>query len=130
MKKIAVRLDEEKINILNQYAKTINCSRNQIIENAIDFYIEQYHASQHKLLPVAIETILLSNITKLEQNISSFLFKNAVETAMLTQVLATIAEIDPEDLKLLREQATEIVKHSIGQLDLEGVMNQVKKGDG
>lgn len=70
---------------------------------------------------------LKAPLNKLEQNLSSFLFKNAVETAMLVQVMATIVEIDPEDLKVLREQTTELVKHSLGNLDLEAMMKQQKK---
>lgn len=53
-------------------------SRNQFILNAIEFYIEQYRLTRLKTLPPSIETILSSNLTKLEQNVSSFLFKNAV----------------------------------------------------
>ncbi|MDE8333306.1 hypothetical protein PT251_06685 [Erysipelothrix rhusiopathiae] len=99
-------------------------SRNQFILNAIEFYIEQYRLSQLKTLPPSIETILSSNLTKLEQNVSSFLFKNAVETSMLMHVLASIAEIDDEDLERLREHCEGLVKQSTGTINLEKMRNK------
>lgn len=96
-------------------------SRNQFILNAIEFYIEQYRLAQLKTLPPSIETILSSNLTKLEQNVSSFLFKNAVETSMLMHVLASIAEVDDEDLKRLRIHCEELVKQSIGTINFEKI---------
>lgn len=128
LNKIAVRISDDLLNDIVHSMKEIGyTSRNQFILDAIDFYIEQYQITQLKHLPLSIETILSSNLSKLEQNVSSFLFKNAVETAMLTQILATIAEVDPEDLRNLREQTTKLVKHNAGNLNLESMMKQQEK---
>ncbi len=128
LNKIAMRISDDLLNDIELSMKAIGYkSRNKFIVDAVNFYIEQYQIAQLKTLPPSIETIISSNLNKLEQNLSSFLFKNAVETAMLVQVMATIVEIDPEDLKVLREQTTELVKHSLGNLDLEAMMKQQKK---
>lgn len=119
-KKIAVRLTDDLLRKIDFYVSEFKIdSRNQFILDAIEFYIEQYQLSQFKVLPSSIETILSSNLTKLEQNVSSFLFKNAVETSMLMYVLASIAEIDEEDLNSLRRHCETIVKQSVGSIDLE-----------
>ncbi len=128
LNKIAMRISDDLLNDIELSMKAIGYkSRNKFIVDAVNFYIEQYQIAQLKTLPPSIETIISSNLNKLEQNLSSFLFKIAVETAMLVQVMATIVEIDPEDLKVLREQTTELVKHSLGHLDLEAMMKQQKK---
>ncbi len=127
-KKIAIRLTNEAIKQIDNLTSILGLpSRNQFILEAIGYYMEQYYISNLSILPISIEVVISSNLSKLEQNVSSFLFKNAVETAMLTQVLAMIAEIDPEDLSLLRKQTTELVKQSVGRLDLEALMKQKKK---
>ena len=127
-KKIAIRLTDETIKQIDNLTSVLGLpSRNQFILEAIGYYMEQYYISNLSILPISIEVVISSNLSKLEQNVSSFLFKNAVETAMLTQVLAMIAEIDPEDLSLLRKQTTELVKQSVGRLDLEALMKQKKK---
>lgn len=130
-KKIALYLYQAKIDEIDCLVTQLGVSsRTEFIENAINNYMEQYYLAKFKHLPASIETVLLSSIEKLEQNVSSFLFKNAVEMAMMAQVLAMIAEIAPEDLRVLREQVTVLVKHSIGQLDLEAMMKQrEKEGD-
>lgn len=130
-KKIAVRLTDDLLRKIDFYVSEFKIdSRNQFILDAIEFYIEQYQLSQFKVLPSSIETILSSNLTKLEQNVSSFLFKNAVETSMLMHVLASIAEIDEEDLNSLRRHCETIVKQSVGSIDLEKMMRQnARKGE-
>lgn len=130
-KKIAVRLTDDLLRKIDFYVSEFKIdSRNQFILDAIEFYIEQYQLSQFKVLPSSIETILSSNLTKLEQNVSSFLFKNAVETSMLMYVLASIAEIDEEDLNSLRRHCETIVKQSVGSIDLEKMMRQnARKGE-
>lgn len=128
MRKVSIRINDDIINKIDEIVKELKySSRNQFIVDSINFYIEQYRLTQLKTLPSSIETILSSNLDKLEQNVSSFLFKNAVETSMLTQVLAMIAEVDLSDLEILRSQTVELIKHSNGILDLEAIMKQQKK---
>ncbi|MGX8833688.1 ribbon-helix-helix protein, CopG family [Amedibacillus sp. YH-ame6] len=100
-----------------------NCkSRSELIEKALIFYDGYVRSTQeNEYLPVALSS-LLSGIVKIsEDRVSRVLFKNAVELAMMMNVLSATAEIDEQTLRKLRVKCIKDVKGTLGKVNFDDV---------
>lgn len=122
-------LSQEIMNQLDEMSERNNCkSRSEFIERAIKFY-DGYNRStvENQYLPVALSSALNGIVKVTEDRLSKLLFKNAVEIAMMMNVISATADIDDETLKKLRIKCINEVKGTNGKINFEEV-NRFQKG--
>lgn len=100
-----------------------NCrSRSEMIEKALKFYDGYLRSTQeNEYLPIALSSAISGIVKTSEDRIARVLFKNAVETAMMMNVLSATAEIDEATLKKLRVKCINDVKGTIGKINFEDI---------
>lgn len=122
-------LSQGVMNSLDEMSQRNNCkSRSEFIERAIKFY-DGYNRSiaENQYLPVALSSALNGIVKVTEDRLSKLLFKNAVEIAMMMNVICAIADIDDLTLKKLRIKCINEVKGTNGKINFEEV-NRFQKG--
>lgn len=102
-----------------------NCkSRSELIEKALIFYDGYVRSTQeNEYLPVALSSLLSGIVKTSEDRISRVLFKNAVELAMMMNVLSATADIDEQTLRKLRVKCIKDVKGTLGKVEFESINN-------
>lgn len=116
-------LSSETMNQLDEMSERNNCkSRSEFIERAIQFY-DGYNRStvENRYLPVALSSALNGIVKVSEDRLSKLLFKNAVELAMMMNVISATAEIDDTTLKKLRLKCINEVKTTNGKISFEDI---------
>lgn len=116
-------LSTETMNMLDEMSVKANCkSRSEFIERAIKFY-DGYNRStvENQYLPVALSSALNGIVKVSEDRLSKLLFKNAVEIAMMMNVISAVAEIDETTLKKLRLKCINEVKTTNGKISFEDI---------
>ena len=111
------------MNQLDEMRERNNCkSRSEFIEKAIQFY-DGYNRStvENQYLPVALSSALNGIVKVSEDRLSKLLFKNAVEIAMMMNVISATAEIDDTTLKKLRLKCINEVKTTNGKISFEDI---------
>lgn len=107
---------------LDMIAERNNCkSRSELIEKAIKFYDGYTRSNENEYLPIALSSALNGIVKTSEDRIARVLFKNAVELAMMMNVLSATAEIDNETLRKLRTKCIKDVKGTLGKINFEDV---------
>ncbi len=104
-------------------------SRSEFIEHAINFY-SGYINSNNSLdyFPEVIVSSVQGTLGMFENRISSLLFKNAVELAMMMHITAANFRIDQDTLSRLRGKCVNDVKRLNGRIDFEDAV-KYQKGD-
>lgn len=103
-------------------------SRNRFIEEAIKFYVGYLHKDDNiDYLNTIIDETLKYKIDLLEEQLSTVLFKLSVEVSMLMNIVAASTDIDEKTLELLRQKCTKDVQASIGKINLEDAIKELKK---
>jgi len=100
-------------------------SRNDVIEKAINFYFA-YTTSQisQDYLCGVFGAKMEGLVGNLATRISKSNFRNAVESDMLTRMLATVFEIDRNKYEKLRVKAIQDVKRTNGSIDILEAINE------
>lgn len=115
-------LSPEVFQSLDVIAERNNCkSRSELIEKAIKFYDGYTRSNENEYLPIALSSALSGIVKTSEDHIARVLFKNAVELAMMMNVLSATAEIDNETLRKLRTKCIKDVKGTLGKINFEDV---------
>ncbi|PWJ19762.1 ribbon-helix-helix protein, CopG family [[Clostridium] innocuum] len=115
-------LSPEVFQSLDVIAERNNCkSRSELIEKAIKFYDGYTRSNENEYLPIALSSALSGIVKMSEDRIARVLFKNAVELAMMMNVLSATAEIDNETLRKLRTKCIKDVKGTLGKINFEDV---------
>lgn len=115
-------LSPEVFQSLDVIAERNNCkSRSELIEKAIKFYDGYTRSNENEYLPIALSSALSGIVKTSEDRIARVLFKNAVELAMMMNVLSATAEIDNETLRKLRTKCIKDVKGTLGKINFEDV---------
>lgn len=106
-----------------------NCkSRSELIEKAVLFYDGYVRSTwENEYLPVALSSLLSGIVKTSEDRISRVLFKNAVELAMMMNVLSATAEIDEQTLQKLRAKCIKDVKATLGKINFEDIYHYQSK---
>lgn len=104
--KFALRITPETQQLVKDLCARDNCqSQNEFIEKAIRFYAGYVSSGEAiDYLPPALVAALRGTVEDSEHRIARLLFKLAVETSMMMNVLAAGMEISEEDLRQLRYQ--------------------------
>ena len=114
--RLGICLNRDKINKLEAIQKMENApSRNAVIEEAVDFYyaFKNSELTQDYLCSVFGQKMegLVGNSTR---RINSNLFKLAVETNVLSRLLASQLDIGKEQYDSMRRRAVEDAKSTKG----------------
>ena len=115
-------LSQNVMNELDQMSERADCrSRSEFIEKAIKFYDGYTRSQENEYLPIALSSALNGIVKTSEDRIARVLFKNAVELAMMMNVLSATAEIDETTLRKLRAKCIKDVKGTLGKINFEEV---------
>ena len=122
--KFALRILPETQQIVKDFYPLDNCqNQSEFIEKAIHFYAG-YVASKNAtefLAPVLVSA-LQGAVANAENHIARLLFKLAVETNMMMNVLASEVDVSPEVLERLRGRCIQEVKKTGGAVTFADAM--------
>ena len=102
------------------YRKSGCRSMNELAEKAIGFYLDYLEASNAGyFLPTALKSYVDGRLGKLENQLSSLSFRQAVEVDMMAGILADGFRLSEEDLRRRRTESVNNVKRTNGRISLE-----------
>lgn len=109
--------------------KQDNCkSRSEFIEKAVQFYCGYLNTEQgNTYLPVAVSSAIEGRIGGAENRISRLLFKLAVETSIMMNIMAGKLDVEDADLMKLRGKCIEEVKRSNGSITFDEVLRYQRR---
>ena len=124
MEKTAIRFDHElKSEIQNMLSEANATSMADFVRKATEFYIA--YLRQKKIIdfiaPLLAQTIK-NEIESVERNISSMIYKLAVEQAISSNVIAYFNEVKPNIISELREFCSKEVAENNGIITFEEAM--------
>lgn len=103
-------------------------SRSDFVERAINFYAGYLAAQNHTdFFAQAIAEMVSGAIAGTENRIARLQFKEAVELAKLTRILASMGEVDEESLRQLHIQCVNEVKRINGVIRYEDAVKYQKE---
>ena len=122
--KFALRIMPETQQLVKDIYPLDNCqNQSEFIEKAIHFYAG-YVASKNgtEFLAPVLVSALQGTVTNAENHIARLLFKLAVETNMMMNVLASEVDVTPEALERLRGRCIQEVKKTGGAVTFADAM--------
>ena len=126
--KFALRILPETQQIVKDFYPLDNCqNQSEFIEKAIHFYAG-YVASRDgtEFLAPILVSALQGMVANAENHIVRLLFKLAVETNMMMNVLASEVDVSPEALERLRGRCIQEVKKTGGAITFADVVKYQK----
>lgn len=127
-KPIGVSMNTKLLNAIDSAMPKVDAiSRSQFICKAVEYYLASLNVKDiSNILSPAVESSIRASVRLSEMNISSILFKLAVETDMMMHITAATNEIDKGTLKDLREMCVEEVKSTIGRINFDSAVRTQK----
>ena len=118
---LRIWITPELIEKMEKMSKEIGCpSRSEFVRDAIEFYIAYHNQNKNvNFISPIIGSVIKNEIDGAVRNISSMLYKMAVEESLLTEVLAWYANVDPDDIDEIRELCKYKVATTNGLLSFE-----------
>ena len=128
--RIPLWLYPSTIQVIDGALERSNCkSRSEFLERAALFYAGYISGEDAcAYLPPAMVKAMQGTIQDSENRVCRLLFKLAVETDMLMNVLAAAIEVEPEQLKSLRGRCVQDVKKTNGSITLDKAV-EYQKGE-
>ncbi len=119
--KFALYLTPEKKAVLERrYREDGSRSLTAFIERAVDFYLDYLSANDAGLfLPTALKSYVDGRLGRMENRMSSLLYKQAVEQDMVAGILADAYQFSEEDLQRRRAESVKNVKRTNGRIALD-----------
>ena len=119
---------EMKARLERRYTEDGSRSLTGFIENAINFYLDYLSANNAGMfLPASVQSYLDGRLDQLEDQMSSLLFKQAVELDLGISVLADCVNLDEEYLRRKRAESVANVKKFNGRLRLEQMAKRAQE---
>lgn len=120
-RKFALWLHPETLQQVDAAYKKDDCrSKSEFIEKAVRFYLSYLVAEDDSsLLPNAFLSSMKSIVSESDNRISRLLFKLAVEMAVMSNILATMDDVDDVTLSRLRGECVKAVKQINGAFTME-----------
>jgi metal-responsive CopG/Arc/MetJ family transcriptional regulator len=120
-RKFALWLHPETLEQVDASYKKDDCrSKSEFIEKAVRFYLSYLVAEDDSsLLPNAFLSSMKSIVSESDNRISRLLFKLAVEMAVMSNILATMDDVDDVTLSRLRGECVKAVKQINGAFTME-----------
>ncbi len=125
MEKTAIRFEPSlKAEILSMMEEANATSMADFVRQAAEFYITylRQKKSIDFLAPLLAQTIK-NEIESVEKNISSMIYKLAVEQAISNNIIACYNRVDNETLRALRQMCSKDVAENNGIITFEKAMN-------
>ena len=128
-KPIGVSMNTKLLNAIDSAMPKVDAvSRSQFICKAVEYYLAALNVKDiSNILSPAVESSIRASVRLSEMNISSILFKLAVETDMMMHITAATNDIDETTLKNLRESCIYDVKTTIGTINFDNAV-RIQKG--
>lgn len=102
-------------------------SRSEFITEAVMYYLSVLNVNDlSKVLSPAVESSVRAASHQVENNISSMLYKMAIELDMVMHVVAATNEIDEVTLRKLRGMCVQEVNASNGKISFESAYRHQK----
>lgn len=120
-RKFALWLHPETLQQVDAAYKKDDCrSKSEFIEKGVRFYLSYLAAADDRsLLPNAFLSSMKSIVSESDNRISRLLFKLAVEMAVMSNILATMDDVDDVTLSRLRGECVKAVKQINGAFTME-----------
>ena len=118
--RLALRMGPETKQKIDQWYKAAGChSRNQFVEQAVNFYADHLAIQNNGNLPRAISSALDGRLGMFEDRLASLLYKHSVELDMVMGILADSCELTAEEIRRRRADSVRNVKQTNGRLSSE-----------
>ena len=118
--RLALRMRPDTEQKIDQWYEAAGCrSKNQFVEQAVNFYADHLAIQSNDSLPRAISFALDGRLGMLEDRLSALLYKHAVEMDMVMGILADSYELSEEDMRCRRADSVRNVKQTNGRLSFE-----------
>ena len=118
--RLALRMGPDTKRKIDQWYEAAGChSRNQFVEQAVNFYADHLAAQDNGALPRAVASALDGRLGMFEDRLSSLLYKHSVELDMVMGILADSYEFTEEDMRRRRADSVRNVKQTNGRLSFE-----------
>lgn len=122
-KKIGISLDNETLELCDEYAEKTSHSRSEFIAKAIREYVSSIEVSRQKNI---IAKNLADEIVKGSEagvtKISKGLFRYAVELEMVIMILSELTDIPPKVIAEYRKEAVRNVRRTRGKVNLDDLI--------
>ena len=118
--RLTLRMGPETKRKIDQWYEATGCrSRNQFIEQAVNFYADHLAIQDNSSLPRAVTSALDGRLGMFEDRLSALLYKHSVELDMVMGILADSYELTEEDMRRRRADSVRNVKQTNGRLSFE-----------
>ncbi len=122
--KMTIRLRPETLRRLEQWYGVENSSKNEFIEDAINYYADALALKDNTLLPRAVKSAIDGRLGQFEDRFARLAYKTAVELDMQNGLLADELNVPEEDLRRRRAESVRNVKYTNGSISLEQRMRE------
>ena len=122
--KMTIRLRPDVLRRVEQWYKTQNRSKNEFIEDAINYYADALATRDSTLLPRAISSAIDGRLGQFENRLASLSYKMAVELDMIGGILADALKVSEDDMRRRRAESVQNVKRTNGRISLEQRMRE------
>ena len=128
--RLALRMGPETKQKIDQWYKAAGChSRNQFVEQAVNFYADHLAIQNNGSLPRAISSALDGRLGMFEDRLASLLYKHSVELDMVMGILADSCELTEEDMRRRKANSVRSVKQTNGRLTFEQKVRAVDESE-
>jgi hypothetical protein len=126
--RFALWITEDALQLVEDNSRQNNCKKSEFIEQAIRFYCGYLHAlNLDNYLPAILAETLEGHLSLLAERIAKLLYKQSVELAMLTHIIAADSDIDEATLQRLRGLCVRDVNSTNGQLSFREILRFQKE---
>ena len=126
--KMTIRLRPDTLRRLEQWYGVENRSKNEFIEDAINYYADALALRDNTLLPRAVKSVIDGRLGQFEDRFARLAYKTAVELDMQNGLLADALNVPEEEMRRRRAESVRNVKHTNGSISLEQRMRESDAG--
>ena len=122
--KMTIRLRPDTLRRLEQWYGVENSSKNEFIEDAINYYADALALMDSSLLPRAVTAAIDGRLNQFEDRLARLVYKTAVELDMQNGILADVCKLPEEEMRRRRAESVRNVKYTNGSISLEQRMRE------
>ena len=122
--KMTIRLRPDTLRRLEQWYNVENRSKNEFIEDAINYYADALALRDNTILPRAVKSVIDGRLGQFEDRFARLAYKTAVELDMQNGLRADALNVPEEDLRRRRAESVQNVKRTNGRISLEQRMRE------
>ena len=128
--RLPLRMGPDTKRKIDQWYEAAGChSRNQVVEQAVNFYADHLATQDNGSLPRAVSSALDGRLGMFEDRLASLLYKHSVELDMVMGILADSYELTEEDMRRRRAESVRNVKQTNGRLSFEQKVHELGEAE-